>query len=100
MLVLEWSVPWNRWNFVVNQNRGRLQYYGAWDEHFDARSVRGADTQPLKGRHSVDLEANVTLTRSLTFALSGQNVFNTLLERMDLSADIFGLPTASSRRWV
>ena len=102
---LERGVPRIRWNAAINQQvarvgvLARLNYYGAWVDHFDARFVRGADAPLLDGRYIVDLEANIPLTRDVTLAIGGQNVFNTFSQRMDLFAEIFGLPYSQFTPW-
>ena len=105
VLGLERGVPRLRWNVAVNQRvgkvglMGRLHYYGAWVDHFDARFVRGADAPILDGRYIFDLEASMPITRGVTLAIGGQNVFDTLSQRMDLFADIFGLPYSQFTPW-
>ena len=105
VLGLERGVPRIRWNAAVNQRvgrvglLGRLNYYGSWVDHFDARFVRGADSPLLEGRHIVDLEASIRLGEGVTLAFGGQNVFNTFSQRMDLFADIFGLPYSQFTPW-
>ena len=105
VLGLERGVPRFRWNAAVNQRLGRvgllgrLNYFGSWVDHFDARFVRGKDSPLLEGRHILDLEASIALTDSLRLALGGQNVFNTFSQRMDLFADIFGLPYSQFTPW-
>ena len=80
VLALERGVPETRWNVALNQRAGRvgllgrLNYYGSWVDHLDARSARGADAQVLDGRFIVDLEATVPLTAGVTLAVGGQNV--------------------------
>ena len=105
VLGLERGVPRIRWNAAVNQKvgrvglLGRLNYYGSWVDHFDARFVRGADSPLLEGRYIVDLEASIRLGEGVTLAFGGQNVLNTLSQRMDLFADIFGLPYSQFTPW-
>ena len=105
VLGLQRGVPRIRWNAAVNQQVGRvgllarLNYFGAWVDHFDARFVRGADAPLLDGRYIVDLEASIPLTRDVTLAVGGQNVFDTFSQRMDLFADIFGLPYSQFTPW-
>ncbi len=105
VLGLERGVPRIRWNAAVNQRvgrvglLGRLNYYGSWVDHFDARFVRGADSPLLDGRYIVDLEASIRLGEGVTLAFGGQNVFNTFSQRMDLFADIFGLPYSQFTPW-
>ncbi len=102
---LERGVPRYRWNATVNQRvgrvglLGRLHRYGAWVDHFDARFVRGADAPLLDGRYIVDLEAGIPLARDATLAVGGQNVFDVFSDRMDLFADIFGLPYSQFTPW-
>ena len=85
VLGLERGVPRIRWNAAINQQvarvgvLARLNYYGAWVDHFDARFVRGADAPLLDGRYIVDLEASIPLTPDVTLAVGGQNVFRRLL---------------------
>ena len=105
VLGLERGVPRIRWNAAINQQvaqvgvLARLNYYGAWVDHFDARFVRGADAPLLDGRYIVDLEASIPLTRDVTLAVGGQNVFDAFSQRMDLFADIFGLPYSQFTPW-
>ena len=105
VLGLQRGVPRIRWNAAINQQvarvgvLARLNYYGAWVDHFDARFVRGADAPLLDGRYIVDLEASIPLTRDVRLAVGGQNVFDTLSQRMDLFADIFGLPYSQFTPW-
>ena len=55
VLGLERGVPRIRWNAAINQKPGRvgvlgrLNYFGAWVDHFDARFVRGAYAPILDG---------------------------------------------------
>ena len=105
VLGLERGVPRTRWNLAVDQEFGRvgvlarLNYYGGWADHFDARFVRGIDAPILDGHYLLDLEASIQVNSGLTLALGGQNVFNTFSERMDLFADIFGLPYSQFTPW-
>ena len=105
VLGLERGVPRTRWNVAVNQQAGRvgvlgrLHYYGAWVDHFDARFVRGADAPILDGRYILDLEASIPLGRDVTLSIGGQNVFDTFSQRMDLFAEIFGLPYSQFTPW-
>ncbi len=105
VLGLERGVPRIRWNAAVNQTvgrvgvLGRLNYFGAWVDHFDARFVRGADAPILDGRYILDLEASISLTDNATLAFGGQNVLNTYSQRLDLFADIFGLPYSQFTPW-
>ena len=105
VLGLERGVPRIRWNAAVNQRvgrvglLGRLNYYGSWVDHFDARFVRGADSPLLEGRYIVDLEASIKLGEKVTLAFGGQNVLNTFSQRMDLFAQIFGLPYSQFTPW-
>ena len=105
VLGLERGVPRTRWNVAVNQQvgrvgvLGRLHYYGAWVDHFDARFVRGADARILDGRYILDLEASIPLARDVTLSVGGQNVFDTFSQRMDLFAEIFGLPYSQFTPW-
>ncbi|MDE2926923.1 MAG: TonB-dependent receptor [Acidobacteriota bacterium] len=105
VLGLQRGVPRIRWNAAVNQRvgrvglLGRLNYFGSWVDHFDARFVRGADSPLLEGRYIVDLEASIRFGEGVTLAFGGQNVFNTFSQRMDLFADIFGLPYSQFTPW-
>ena len=105
VLGLERGVPRIRWNAAVNQKvgrvglLGRLNYFGSWVDHFDARFVRGADSPLLEGRYIVDLEASIRLGEGVTLAFGGQNVLNTFSQRLDLFADIFGLPYSQFTPW-
>ena len=76
-----------------------MNYFGSWVDHFDARFVRGAGSPLLDGRHILDLEASIALTDNLRLAFGGQNVFNTFSQRMDLFAEIFGLPYSQFTPW-
>ena len=102
---IERGVPETRWNVAVNQRAGRvgllgrLNYYGSWVDHLDARSVRGAGAPVLAGRFIVDLEAGIPLTADMTLAIGGQNVFDTFSDRMDLFAAQFGLPYSQFTPW-
>ena len=78
---------------------GRLHYYGAWVDHFAARFVRGADALILDGSYILDLEVSIPLARDVTLSVGGQNVFDTFSQRMDLFADIFGLPYSQFTPW-
>ena len=105
VLALERGVPETRWNVAVNQRAGRvgllgrLHYYGSWVDHIDARSVRGANAPTLDGRFILDLEASIPLVRGVTLAVGGQNVLDTFSDRMDLFADIYGLPYSQFTPW-
>ena len=106
VLGLERGVPRIRWNAALNQKLtrrvnvlGRLNYFGSWVDHFDARFVRGAEAAILDGRFIVDLEASVSLTERSSLAFGGQNVMNTFSQRMDLFAQIFGLPYSQFTPW-
>ena len=106
VLGLERGVPRIRWNAALNQRLkrrvnvlGRLNYFGAWVDHFDARFVRGADATILDGRYIVDLEASISLNDKMSLAFGGQNVLNTFSQRMDLFAQIFGLPYSQFTPW-
>ena len=57
------------------------------------------DAPLLDGRYIVDLEASIPLTPDVTLAVGGQNVFDTFSQRMDLFADIFGLPYSQFTPW-
>ena len=104
-LGLERGVPRIRWNAAVNHRvgrvglLGRLNYFGSWADHFDARFVRGADSPLLDGRYIVDLEASIAVTDNVTLAFGGQNVLNTFSQRMGLFAEIFGLPYSQFTPW-
>ena len=105
VLALERGVPETRWNVAVNQRvgrigvLGRLHWFGAWVDHLDARSARGAEAQVLGGRFIADVEASVALADRVTLAGGGQNVFNTYSDRMDLFATRFGLPYSQFTPW-
>ncbi len=105
VLGLQRGVPRVRWNAAVTQRvgrvglLGRLNYFGSWVDHFDARFVRGAASPLLEGRYIVDLEGSIGLTKALRLAVGGQNVFNTFSQRMDLFAQIFGLPYSQFTPW-
>ena len=105
VLGLQRGVPRTRWNAAVNQRLGRVgllarvSYFGAWVDHFDARFVRGPDSPLLDGRPIVDLELSLPLGNDVTLAVGGQNVANTFSDRMDLFAEVFGLPYSQFTPW-
>ena len=106
VLGLERGVPRIRWNAALNQRLtrrvnllGRLNYFGSWVDHFDARFVRGAEAPILDGRYIIDLEATLSLTEKASLSFGGQNVMNTFSQRMDLFAQIFGLPYSQFTPW-
>ena len=102
---LERGVPRTRWSIALNQQiarvrlLGRLSYYGSWVDHFDARFVRGPDSPLLNGRSIVDLDLGIPLGESVTLSVGGQNIADTFSDRMDLFADIFGLPYSQFTPW-
>ena len=59
ILGLTRGVPKTRWNVALSQRvgrvglLGRLNYYGSWVDHFDARFVRGPAAPVLDGRYIV-----------------------------------------------
>ncbi len=106
VLGLERGVPRMRWNFAVDHGLGRmdllgrLNYYGTWADHVDARYVGGVDAQLLEGRYVVDLAASIPIRRNLTLAVDatmysipGPSEWICLPTRLDCR-------TASSRRGV
>ena len=105
VLGLQRGVPKTRLNFAVNQRLGRvgllarLSYFGAWVDHFDARFVRGPDSPLLNGRSIIDLELSLPLGNDVTLAVGGQNIANTFSDRMDLFAQVFGLPYSQFTPW-
>ena len=105
VLGLERGVPRTRWSIAVNQQLarvrllGRLSYYGSWVDHFDARFVRGPDSPLLAGRSIVDLDLSIPLGGDVTLSVGGQNIADTFSDRMDLFADIFGLPYSQFTPW-
>ena len=105
ILGLTRGVPKTRWNVALSQRVGRvgllsrLNYYGSWVDHFDARFVRGADSPVLDGRYIVDLEASISLANEVTLAIGGQNIFDVFSDRMDLFAAEFGLPYSQFTPW-
>ena len=105
VLGLERGVPRTRWSIAVNQQLarvrllGRLSYYGSWVDHFDARFVRGPDAPLLEGRSIVDLDLSIPLGEDVTLSVGGQNIADTFSDRMDLFADIFGLPYSQFTPW-
>ena len=105
VLGLERGVPRTRWSIAVNQQLarvrllGRLSYYGSWVDHFDARFVRGPDAPLLEGRSIVDLDLSIPLGEDVTLSVGGQNIADTFSDRMDLFAEIFGLPYSQFTPW-
>ena len=105
VLGLERGVPRTRWSIALNQQLarvrllGRLSYYGSWVDHFDARFVRGPDSPLLNGRSIVDLDLGIPLGEGVTLSVGGQNIADTFSDRMDLFADIFGLPYSQFTPW-
>ena len=105
VLGLQRGVPKTRWSIAVNQQLarvrllGRFSYYGSWVDHFDARFVRGPDSPLLNGRSIVDLDLSIPLGNDVTLSVGGQNIADTLSDRMDLFADIFGLPYSQFTPW-
>ena len=117
-------MPKTRWSIALNQQLARIRlldrfsYYGSWIDHFDARFVRGPDSPLLAGRSIIDLDLSIPLGEGVTLSVGGQNIADTFCwetrltfhpsgcppaagvgnsDRMDLFAEVFGLPTASSR---
>ena len=80
---------------------GRLNYFGAWVDHFGRpnRSRRRRTDLLRDGRYIVDLEASISVTDKVTLAFGGQNVLDTFSQRMDLFAEIFGLPYSQFTPW-
>ena len=105
VLGLERGVPKTRWNVAVNQQLGRVgmlarfSYYGAWVDHFDARFVRGPEAPLLNGRSIIDLEVSIPMSEDVTLSVGGQNIANTFSDRMDLFAQVFGLPYSQFTPW-
>ncbi len=105
VLGLQRGVPRTRWSIALNQQLGRvgllgrLSYYGAWVDHFDARFVRGPDSPLLQGRSIVDLDVSIPVGEGVTLSVGGQNIADTFSDRMDLFADIFGLPYSQFTPW-
>ena len=105
VLGLERGVPKTRWSIALNQQLarvrllGRLSYYGSWVDHFDARFVRGPDSPLLNGRSIVDLDLSIPLGEGVTLSVGGQNIADTFSDRMDLFAEIFGLPYSQFTPW-
>ena len=101
---IELGVPRTRWNAAVNQRigrtslLGRVNYFGDWVDHFDARFVRGAEAPLLPGKYIVDLELAVPIAAGVSLAVGGQNVFNTFSDACRCSRARSACPTASSRR--
>ena len=102
---IELGVPRIRWNAAVNQRigrtslLGRLNYFGGWVDHFDARFVRGAEAPLLPGKYIVDLELGIPVAAGVSLAFGGQNVFDTFSDRMPLFAREFGLPYSQFTPW-
>ena len=105
VLGLERGVPKTRWSIALNQQLarvrllGRFSYYGSWVDHFDARFVRGPDSPLLNGRSIVDLDLSIPLGEGVTLSVGGQNIADTFSDRMDLFAEIFGLPYSQFTPW-
>ena len=105
VLGLERGVPKTRWSIALNQQLarvrllGRLSYYGSWVDHFDARFVRGPDSPLLAGRSIVDLDLSIPLGEGVTLSVGGQNIADTFSDRMDLFAEVFGLPYSQFTPW-
>ena len=105
VLGLERGVPRTRWSIALNQQLarvrllGRLSYYGSWVDHFDARFVRGPDSPLLSGRSIVDLDLSIPISEDMTLSVGGQNIADTFSDRMDLFAEIFGLPYSQFTPW-
>ena len=105
VLGLERGVPRTRWSVALNQQLarvrllGRFSYYGSWVDHFDARFVRGPDSPLLSGRSIVDLDLSIPLGEGVTLSVGGQNIADTFSDRMDLFAEIFGLPYSQFTPW-
>ena len=105
VLGLERGVPKTRWSIALNQQLarvrllGRLSYYGSWVDHFDARFVRGPDSPLLNGRSIVDLDLSIPLGEGVTLSVGGQNIADTFSDRMDLFAEVFGLPYSQFTPW-
>ena len=105
VLGLERGVPRTRWSVALNQRLarvrllGRFSYYGSWVDHFDARFVRGPDSPLLSGRSIVDLDLSIPLGDGVTLSVGGQNIADTFSDRMDLFAEIFGLPYSQFTPW-
>ena len=105
VLGLERGVPKTRWNVAVNQQLGRVRlltrfsYYGSWVDHFDARFVRGAEAPILNGRSIIDLDVSIPLSEDVTLSVGGQNIADTFSDRLDLFADVFGLPYSQFTPW-
>ncbi len=105
VLGLERGVPKTRWNIAVNQQLGRVglltrfSYYGSWVDHFDARFVRGAQSPILNGRSIIDLHVSIPLSEDVTLSVGGQNIADTFSDRLDLFADVFGLPYSQFTPW-
>ena len=105
VLGLERGVPKTRWSIALNQQLarvrllGRLSYYGSWVDHFDARFVRGPDSPLLAGRSIIDLDLSIPLGEGVTLSVGGQNIADTFSDRMDLFAEVFGLPYSQFTPW-
>ena len=105
VLGLERGVPQTRWSVALNQQLarvrllGRFSYYGSWVDHFDARFVRGPDSPLLNGRSIVDLDLSIPLGEGVTLSVGGQNIADTFSDRMDLFAEVFGLPYSQFTPW-
>ena len=102
---IELGVPRIRWNAAVNQRvgrtglLGRLNYFGGWVDHFDARFVRGTEAPLLPGKYIVDLELGIPVAAGVSLAFGGQNIFDTFSDRMPLFAREFGLPYSQFTPW-
>ena len=97
----EQGVPRIRWSVAVDQELGRvgmlvrLNNYGSWAAHFDARFVREIDSPILKGRCIVDLEASARVSSGLMLAIRLSSIHSR--SGWTSVPTSSGCPTASSR---
>ena len=105
VLGLERGVPKTRWNHRrqsaawAGRTAHALQLLRLVVDHFDARFVRGAQSPILNGRSIIDLHVSIPLSEDVTLSVGGQNIADTFSDRLDLFADVFGLPYSQFTPW-
>ena len=98
ILGLTRGVPKTRWNVALSQRvgrvglLGRLNYYGSWVDHFDARFVRGPAAPVLDGRYIVDLEASIPLANEVTLVREAKA--KAVLKKTGVGKPVHGLRRA------
>lgn len=87
---LEGALPETRWNLSVHQRLfggvsalARLSSFSGWYDAEDGRTYGGKSV--------VDLEGSYPVRKDLTFALGGQNVFNTYPDENPAAAAQLGI---------